>query len=255
MGQKRNKFILNVPKKTKYLLGKKTIDNFYLKLNKFALYDIKNAYKVENQEISENFFHQKWENYTKFIDEYNKFICTLFDKKNLIKLDLKTSYYLLIGSEESIYETSIRLHHIYGFPYIPSSAIKGTFRSYILNKYYERDEKKALTCPKFTEIFGSQDKEGKVIFFDAFPKDKPSLKIDILNPHYKNYYDGKSAPTDAQNPVPVKFLTVKNTSFTFIIGFKEKRINKIEDIKKSFKECLKDFGIGAKTSVGYGYME
>ncbi len=249
-------FELNIPEETKDLLGEKTIDNFHLKLNRFALYDIENAYKVENQKISENFFYQEWEkDYSQFIDEHNESICTLFNKENLIKLDLKTSYYLLIGSEESIYETSIRLHHIYGFPYIPSSAIKGTFRNYIINTAYEKSEKKALACPKFIEIFGSQDNEGKVIFFDAFPKDKPSLKIDILNPHYKDYYDGKSAPTDTQNPVPVKFLTVKNTSFTFIIGFKENKLNEIEDIKKSFKECLKDFGIGAKTSVGYGDME
>gem|GEM_PF-1066561 len=44
---------------------------------------------------------------------------------------LSTSSRLIVGlGSTSVLETSIRLHHIYGVPYIPSSAIKGLLRAY-----------------------------------------------------------------------------------------------------------------------------
>lgn len=49
---------------------------------------------------------------------------------SLIEFEAKLNDKLVIGlGGHSVYETDITLHHIYGVPYIPASAIKGSFRN------------------------------------------------------------------------------------------------------------------------------
>jgi CRISPR/Cas system CMR-associated protein Cmr1 (group 7 of RAMP superfamily) len=75
-----------------------------------------------------------------------------------------------------------------------------------------------------------------------------------MNPHYPDYYSGKTPPADWQLPIPLKFLTVeRNTEFIFPFKTEE---NILEDeVKILIKEALSEVGIGAKTSVGYGYFK
>lgn len=130
-------------------------------------------------------------------------------------------------------------------------------RSYIILEKFDSKEEKALEDDDFKKIFGSLEQEGEVIFFDAFPTSKPTIKVDVMTPHYKHYYSEGKAPTDTENPVPINFLTVENTEFEFFIASKEELKNlKIKDksIIDWFKEALVNYGIGAKTSVGYGYF-
>jgi CRISPR-associated protein Cmr6 len=244
-----------VPKDTREVLKDfKEIDNFHLKLNKFAQFDEQKGYKLQKSyEITQ----ANWDVANSKIQDYTKSIET-FKPKSFM---LQTSSPLLIGSEQSIYEPSpIRLHHIYGIPYIPASGIKGVVRSYIITEKFDSKEEEALKDADFVTVFGSQDHAGEVTFFDAFPTEKPTLKVDIMNPHYGNYYGDKTnkvAPTDTQNPVPVNFLTVENTTFRFMMGAKEGldtfmiQGKKIEDW---LTEALKNHGLGAKTAVGYGYF-
>lgn len=183
---------------------------------------------------------------------------------------------------DSVYETSMTLHHIYGFPYIPASSIKGVLRSYIIAnvKLFDNKETLAITCKDFCDIFGcpaelkDKDKkniksyyqkahQGNVTFFDAMPTKAPNIKTDIMTPHYGDYYKPSNTtvyPTDTQSPVPVPFLTVEDTPFYFVFGSK-----KLADINTSdywgktistwLAEALTDHGIGAKTAVGYGYFQ
>ncbi len=150
-------------------------------------------------------------------------------------------------------ETSMTLHHIYGIPYIPGSAIKGVTRHWVIINYFEGDEDKAIQDPNFCEIFGTQENQGKVIFFDAYPVGTINLKIDVMTPHYSDYYSGKEPPADWQSPVPIKFLTVERTKFKFYLASKDK--NLLEKASEWLKEALKEHGIGAKTAIGYGYFE
>jgi len=193
----------------------------------------------------------------------------IFWKSKVFKPDWR----LIVGlGSESIYETGITLHHIYGIPYIPASSIKGVVRSWIIQEMFENSEEKAFKeSSEMCDIFGCDEKsfykearEGKIIFFDAFPTSPPIIEPDIMNPHYPEYYGGDKAPTDYQNPVPIPFLTVKDTDFQFIIGSKKEALanfyvgktdagkNKTIDIW--LKEALENHGIGAKTAVGYGRM-
>lgn len=176
-------------------------------------------------------------------------------------------------------ETSMTLHHIYGIPYIPGSAIKGVTKHYAVFKLSQGKEElldkisKTLDTgnlkvlddikdpelkgkvnvneiDKLIEIFGTQKKEGKVIFMDAYPQDEIKLKIDIMNSHYPDYYSGNQPPADWQNPRPINFLTVERTKFRFYLISKEEAL--IKKAKTYLEEALKNYGIGAKTSLGYG---
>lgn len=182
-------------------------------------------------------------------------------------------------------ETSMTLHHIYGFPYIPGSAIKGVTRHWAilrLTEEYIEDRKRkgeglefseALKIilkilnegedqadmadnsdfRDFKEIFGTEDRMGNVIFFDAYPHRKINLKVDLTNSHYPEYYLDNKAPSDWQQPRPVFFLVVENTEFVFYIASKDENLGfkALEWAKKA----LKEHGVGAKTSVGYGLFD
>jgi len=204
---------------------------------------------------------------------------------NFEKFEATTSWRLVIGLGASHpQETSMTLHHIYGIPYIPGSAIKGVTRHWAVLKFAKeisRKERKDfeiaveevskaledgkelaglkvcdLEFSQLVEIFGTQKQQGKVIFFDAYPIGEINLKIDVMNPHYPEYYSKGQAPTDWQNPIPIKFLTVENTKFQFYLAVRGENSNKIlEKTKELCLEALKEHGIGAKTSLGYGIFE
>jgi CRISPR-associated protein Cmr6 len=203
---------------------------------------------------------------------------------NFEKFEATTSWRLVIGLGASHpQETSMTLHHIYGIPYIPGSAIKGVTRYWAILKFAEEmcknenlEFEKAiekvskalengekidlkvedLEFNQLIEIFGTQKQQGKVIFFDAYPVGEINLKIDVMNPHYPEYYSKGQAPTDWQNPIPIKFLTVENTKFQFYLAVRGENSNKIlEKTKELCLKALKEHGIGAKTSLGYGIFE
>lgn len=207
---------------------------------------------------------------------------------------LKPEWRLALGiGGASVYETSITLHHIYGIPYLPASAVKGIVRSYIIEEMFNDEEDQAILCKEFCDMFGclkeheviknknkkkypsyyEADREGKITFFDAFPTDKINISLDIMNVHYKEYYNSQEKnengtykagtvkpPADWSNPSIINFLTIQKTLFQFLLGSKEEsdlRNLKIDNknIVAWLTAALTQKGIGAKTAVGYGYME
>jgi CRISPR-associated protein Cmr6 len=124
---------------------------------------------------------------------------------------------------------------------------------------------------KIAAIFGGDaDKEkegkkktiklkGKVIFLDAYPAKVPDLHVDIINPHYGDYYrdeNGKIPPADYLDPTPIKFLTVKQgTKFTFRALVSKDSDFLLQPVKTAFQIALEEEGVGAKTAVGYGRFE
>lgn len=191
----------------------------------------------------------------------------------LLTINFYPDWRLIVGlGNESVYETSITLHHIYGIPYIPGQAVKGVVRSWVILKHFDGSESNALKCPEFRFVFGGPvvDKfpaqVGKVMFFDALPLKDPRIEVDIMNPHYQPYYSQGQPPGDYHNPVLIPFLTVVDTPFQFLLGIKEENSQeqiqfKLESVKplelaeKWLKQALELNGIGAKTAVGYGYMK
>jgi CRISPR-associated protein Cmr6 len=162
---------------------------------------------------------------------------------------------------ETVLETAITLHHLYSIPFIPGSALKGLTRAYVtgeIEKY--KSGKEADDHQDIKQIFGSSEHAGMVIFFDALPTDgKAAFALDIMNPHYGEYYGSNKPPTNDQNPVPVTFLTVTDTVFTFALaarpdGKKDRSESDVAQASVWLQEALQHYGIGAKTSAGYGYL-
>ena len=194
------------------------------------------------------------------------------------ELEAKIDWRLVVGlGGASVYKTSMTLHHLYGIPYIPGSALKGVTRScYIIEKYGQNNdsEEKALNDPTFRKIFGHpklKEKEankGFIVFHDAFPVpgSPPKIVPDVMNPHYGPYYSdgtGKIPPADYHNPVPVPFLTVQDATFRFYLSVHDRsgRLQADSEVKSVFDtakewlgKALSEYGIGAKTAVGYGYL-
>lgn len=198
-------------------------------------------------------------------DNQNKIVLEGFN--TLIDTTLETSNRMVCGlGASSVLETSITLHHIWGVPYIPASSFKGVCREVAFWKLVEErnikldnleDQKEQKRFEDFQKefygelyindcndikifayqlLFGAQDFKGLLLFLDIYPDLKDCnnniLEMDIMNPHYSEYYndqEGKTPPGDWENPVPIFFLTVKTgIKFNFRVLFDEWRWNKIK---------------------------
>jgi CRISPR type III-B/RAMP module RAMP protein Cmr6 len=123
---------------------------------------------------------------------------------------------------------------------------------------------------------------GLLAFYDAVPDPAEGdlLQVDILNPHYPDYYNsqGKSAPpSDDQNPTPIYFLAVRPGA-RFVFPFRlaqwprepgrdaaeRERLALLhgltaetapERVRGWLTTGLTTWGAGAKTAAGYGYFE
>jgi CRISPR-associated protein Cmr6 len=158
----------------------------------------------------------------------------------------------------------------YGLPYLPGSGVKGVLRKAAEelsadvfgegNQGWDKDAIEAL----FGRENGDREAEhtrGALSFWDVFPQCE-ALKIDIMNPHYGDYYQGKTTPHDAGSPKPIFFLTVPaKTGFTFHVQSDPARLPSewLEDrwktlLAAAFEHAFTWLGFGAKTAVGYGAM-
>jgi CRISPR-associated protein Cmr6 len=158
-------------------------------------------------------------------------------------------------------ETAISLHRIYGFPFIPGSGLKGVARAYA-----ELGEGKDEHAPEFWAVFGGvrktkregQDVEeraaGLVRFLDAVPTQPPNLELDVMNPHYPDYYQGNEPPANYQSPVPIYFLTVgQDSPFAFgVVARTQEGDGYVSKAAEWLEKGLRELGTGGKTTAGYG---
>ncbi|PRR75066.1 type III-B CRISPR module RAMP protein Cmr6 [Neomoorella humiferrea] len=256
------------------------IDNFGLLLNKAAKYDIEDKsfkfFKVDKKEkagtllIKADFSSIDFPALNARRDKALNGLGLLLER-----LELTPKWRFVVGlGQESVYETALTLHPVYGFPFIPGSAIKGLVRNTIISEVFAGDEKAAVADEGFRAIFGwtnygtSKSHKGLVHFFDAYPAAAPKIVPDIINSHYAKYYQdtsGRIPPGDYYNPVPVFFLTVAGTEMIFYLGINPAANRAIaggqfaghdflSTASKWLRYALSEYGIGAKTAVGYGYF-
>lgn len=179
-------------------------------------------------------------------------------------------------------ETGFILDRNTGLPYLPASSIKGVLRlAHALNLAEQHPEKIQQdrdgnfivpdTEESMRKYFGDTDTaakdavRGQLVFLDAFPAGVPTIKRDIMNPHFGKYYDGTLPPVETENPIPVMFMAVeKGIDFKFRAlalpladGAAVDNCFDVEDkraILAMFRRAGEELGFGAKTSVGYGRM-
>lgn len=201
---------------------------------------------------------------------------------DLTYVRMKSSYPGVLIGTGSAHETGAKnemllgftLDYVTGIPYLPGSSLKGLLRSafkfwdskeseteYIqetLSAITGKDVSKKNVEDLETALFADPDNE--IVFLDSFIQGMTAdagenaayMGIDYITPH-------KGDPL--KNPIPLPFLRINpNVVFDFRfhlqdVKIKDGSVYPAETIQKLFTEILKDFGIGAKTHVGYGMLE
>lgn len=128
-------------------------------------------------------------------------------------------------------------------------------RSYEEKPFLLLDE--LMTSQKLRDAIRNQ---GALMFWDVIPEPAGGkLAVDIMTPHYSDYYQGNSTPHDSGQPNPILFLTVPpNSSFEFFVQCRSAALP--ESLRNSWQTLLETafqhafdwLGFGAKTAVGYG---
>jgi CRISPR-associated protein Cmr6 len=215
-----------------------------------------------------------------------------------VRAQLTSPYVSGLGSGHPT-ETGMILDRNSGMPFIPSSTIKGMlrlghsinllrsdqvqqwlhtgvvdakgrFKANANGNQLELDDRE----PSLRKYFGDTDTKakdyvrGQLVFLDAFPETPPTLKVDIMNPHFQNYYGGSQPPLDCDDPNPIKFLAVQEgTVFVFRVLVSpltrpaDKETGQVQSefgpdderhVRAMFFTVFEELGFGGKTSVGYG---
>jgi len=156
-----------------------------------------------------------------------------------------------------------------GIPYLPGSSVKGVMRAWA--EHWGGDP--SLGRADVDRLFGSARPDnrsiGAVIVFDAYPCAVPALEVDVVNVHYKQYYEDPdtTAPSDWLAPVPVHFLAVApKTRFSFAVAPRSRgrretatgpggAASDLHTARRLLQDAISTIGIGAKTAVGYGVFQ
>jgi len=207
-------------------------------------------------------------------------------------LECVASSRLLVGSgNASGAEVGLCLHHTWGVPMAPGSAVKGVLSHYLDAAYgpdpehdsisptstehpdperarFRRPGKRQATPPGDWQriLFGSADyadapaSSGHVTFHDMLlvpPDDRDArvamLARDVLTPHHGDYYGKGGTANDYQDPTPVPFLSVPiGTRFLLAVGGHRAWA---EFAMHRLADTISEWGLGAKTAAGYGRLE
>jgi CRISPR-associated protein Cmr6 len=235
--------------------------------------------------------------YTRSFERWKKSFSAAGDR--LAELTLASR--LLVGhGNSSAIDVGITVHHTWGVPVIPGSALKGLVAHYVDATYgpnepdkkpweQQGDERTRASYQGVTwsgpridrgpgavyrALFGAPDAReddamrehgveagasaGLVTFHDAIyvpnsiADDKP-FAADVLTVHQKDYYDssGKSAPNDYDSPNPVAFVTVRPKCRLLLALSGPGEWTELAG--QLLKDALEKWGVGSKTSAGYGF--
>lgn len=209
---------------------------------------------------------------------------------------------LLVGhGNASAVDVGMTVHHTWGVPVIPGSAVKGLLAHFVDAVYgpdapdvppweqpeAERDRARYQGVTwhgrriergpgeVYRALFGAPDAEkdaamrehgleagasvGLVAFHDALyvpqsaPDDKP-FAADVLTVHQKGYYNslGQSWPNDYDSPRPVAFLTVRPGTRMLVALSGPPDWTELSE--RLLRDALEKWGVGGKTSAGYGRL-
>lgn len=217
-------------------------------------------------------------------------------------VEIHSASRLLIGhGNASPTEVGLTVHHTWGVPVIPGTALKGLLAHYLHSVYgpenphilpWEQDELEreraryqGVTWGRqrirrgpgdiYRAVFGAPEAEedstyfakdlpagairGRVTFHDALyvpgsaADDRP-FAMDVITVHQKFYYRDPSRvwPNDYDDPNPFGFLTVRpGASFLLVLSGPSELT---EPAERLLLNALLEWGVGAKTSSGYGRL-
>lgn len=200
---------------------------------------------------------------------------------------------LHLARASALENAGICLHPLYGFVYLPGTGLKGMARAFAETVWLAQPDQDTKTAWRTIEdVFGwapNKDRQeqirnkkhpaearyqdeadpqspeltascGAVVFHDAWPDTWPSLIVDIVNNHHRDYYqasseDNEHAPGDWETPTMVSFLAIgAENTFVFPISARRSGTNPrhIALAEEWLKGALCHLGAGSKTAAGYG---
>jgi CRISPR-associated protein Cmr6 len=211
-----------------------------------------------------------------------------FERPGDVTVVVEATSRLLVGHGlGSATDVGLTLHRTWGVPLIPGSALKGLLAHWVEATLGpapgERDEQRLRFAgvvwdgrriaegpgEVYRALFGAPEADeavprppnlaaaGLVAFHDAlWVPDRPGaslpLAVDVLTVHQKRYYDksGENWPVDWDDPNPVSFLSVRpGARFLLALSGPPDWTALAKDL---LLEALADWGVGGKTSAGYG---
>lgn len=154
-------------------------------------------------------------------------------------------------------DNGFEFHPTLGVPYLRGTALKQVARA--------GAEFLGACEAKIDLILGKHEhKAGKVSFLDGLPTAPITLVTEQITPHYDPYYGGPNPalggqrddcnrPADWHDPIPISLLAVEAGAH-FRIGVRA--LNPVHSAKamKWLTTGLDEFGFGAKTSLGFGWL-
>lgn len=173
------------------------------------------------------------------------------------------------------FDAGFGFSHTLGVPVIAGSAVKGLVRAYAKDEGWPELVVRTLFGPALEDDSGQRTESdpalGLAQFSDLTWREWGALELDILNPHYGQYYLGiATEPGEWMQPVPSFFLTsapgqkwhtsvlvpplteeslellfVEDESLETTAGVADK-------VGSAIVGALEDMGGGGKTAVGYG---
>jgi CRISPR-associated protein Cmr1 len=162
-------------------------------------------------------------------------------------LTLNTPLAIGLSSPTPI-ETGLHLDLLTGLPVLPASGLKGLIRAWLRQGMGMSEEKTDALL-------------AGLVLLDAFPMDLPSLKVDVLTPHHKDYYgsQGSDPALDTDDPEPTTFLAVvPGSRFKIRMWLRARKERKdeveeqLDEISAALAAALEQWGAGGKTAAGYG---
>ncbi len=186
---------------------------------------------------------------------------------------LATTGRLVVGlGSENVLEAGLRLHHTYGVPIIPGSALKGLASHYCHEVWGQRHSANAAAENHLFRrgeghhslLFGTTEDGGVITFHDAWITPDSlragSLRLDVMTPHHPKWQTNAAPPTDFDSPVPVSFLSAAGT-FDIRLSWSGPAATPSDQAgawtalaMTLLQEALAEWGIGGKTSSGYGRL-
>lgn len=203
---------------------------------------------------------------------------------------------LVIGhGNPSPVDFGLTVHHTWGVPIIPGSALKGLLATYLEAVFGpdpepgdDAEARAAFAGPTWKKgrlvappgeviraLFGAPDvpgaegesaaaRRGQVVFHDALfvpGSAAPPFARDVLTVHQRSYYGqgeaarqaGEAWPNDYDEPNPVAFLTVRPGA-RFLIALTGDA-SWCQFAVTHLKAALEGFGVGGKTTAGYGVFD
>ena len=189
----------------------------------------------------------------------------------VLKFDYIPESKLIVGlGRQNVLEAGLLLHHTYGVPYLPGSALKG-LAAHFAHQVWGDDPEWKATGSRHAVVFGAPkldeqpDMGGLIEFHDAWIVPvtlQKCLVDDVITPHHSGYYTAtetdNTMASEFDDPVPVSFLAIQ-AGFIIAVSKRDSRLPD-EWLQVAGQLVIESvttpgWGIGGKTNAGYGLLK